>query len=96
MEKPLTDAIEILELKMQQYVEKHLALEDKLIEREAVLYQNKLQMHALEKELVKVQEKCKTLEQANALLGGDEFRRATKFKINKLIKDIDLCISELM
>jgi len=96
MEKPLTEAIGHLELKMQQYVEKHLALEDKLIEREAVLHQRKLQILTLQKELFETQEKCKTLEQANALLGGDEFRRATKFKINKLIKDIDLCISELM
>lgn len=96
MEKPLNDAIDILELKLQQYVEKHLALEDKLMAFESVLHQKKLQMIALEKELIQVEEKCKSLEQANALLGGDEFKRATKFKINKLIKDIDLCISELM
>ncbi len=96
MEKPLTDAIELLELKMRQYVEKHLSLEDKIMEKEAVLYQKELQILTLKKELLKTQERCNSLEQANALLGGDEFRRATKFKINKLIKDIDLCISELM
>ncbi len=96
MERPLTEAIKLLEHKLKSYVEKHIEVEEKLMEQDAVLHKKNLEILTLKKELLIVQEKCKTLEQANALLGGDEFRRATKFKINKLIRDIDLCISELM
>lgn len=37
----------------------------------------------------------KNLKNINALLGSDEHKRETKFKINSLIREIDKCISHL-
>jgi hypothetical protein len=31
----------------------------------------------------------------NSLLGSDEYKRDTKFKINSLIREIDYCIAQL-
>ncbi len=41
------------------------------------------------------EEKFSALKNANAMLGSDEYKRETKLKINALIKEIDMCISQL-
>ena len=41
------------------------------------------------------EEKFSALKNANAMLGSDEHRRETKLKINALIKEIDMCITQL-
>ncbi len=41
------------------------------------------------------EEKFSALKNANAMLGSDEHKRETKLKINALIREIDMCISQL-
>ncbi len=41
------------------------------------------------------EEKFSALKNANAILGSDEYKRETKLKINALIREIDVCISQL-
>jgi hypothetical protein len=40
-------------------------------------------------------EKYETLKITNGILGSDDSRKETKFKINALIRDIDHCIAQL-
>lgn len=53
-------------------------------EREALRHQNQ--------EIININSKLKI---ANALEGNPEHRRLMKLKINRLIKEVDLCIAEL-
>ncbi|WP_062055171.1 hypothetical protein [Aquimarina longa] len=41
------------------------------------------------------EEKFAALKNANAMLGSDKYKRETKLKINALIREIDMCISQL-
>lgn len=41
------------------------------------------------------EEKFSALKNANAMLGSDEYKRETKLKINALIREIDVCITQL-
>ncbi len=41
------------------------------------------------------EEKFSALKNANAMLGSDKYKRETKLKINALIREIDICISQL-
>ncbi|NNL33207.1 MAG: hypothetical protein HKO80_08385 [Flavobacteriaceae bacterium] len=41
------------------------------------------------------EEKYNTLKMANSLLGSDENKKETKLKINALIRDLDMCITQL-
>ncbi len=41
------------------------------------------------------EEKFSALKNANAMLGSDEYKRETKLKINALIREIDMCITQL-
>lgn len=46
-------------------------------------------------ELSSIEDQYKSLKMANTLSGSNENAREAKVKINALIKDIDLCISQL-
>jgi len=52
-----------------------------------------IQTQANEIEALKSQ--YETLKIANSLLGSDDNKRDTKFKINSLIREIDYCIAQL-
>jgi predicted nucleic acid-binding Zn-ribbon protein len=52
-----------------------------------------IQTQSNEIEALKAQ--YETLKIASALLGSDENKRDTKFKINSLIREIDYCIAQL-
>ena len=41
------------------------------------------------------EEKYETLKFTNSLLGSDDNKRETKLKINALIRDLDMCITQL-
>ncbi len=45
--------------------------------------------------LKKWEEKYEALKLTNSMLGSDEYKRETKLKINTLIREIDLCITQL-
>ena len=46
-------------------------------------------------ELDVLKKQCDALKLANSLLGSEENKRDTKFKINSLIREIDYCIKQL-
>ena len=46
-------------------------------------------------EIAGLKSECESLKMANSLLGGEENKRDTKFKINSLIREIDYCIAQL-
>ena len=46
-------------------------------------------------EITALKSECESLKMANSLLGGEENKRDTKFKINSLIREIDYCIAQL-
>jgi len=48
-----------------------------------------------EKEISDWQEENQSLRLANSILGSDQFKQETKLKINALIREIDLCITQL-
>ncbi len=63
-------------------------LKDKIRELES---NSKLQTDQLKQ----WEEKFSALKNANAMLGSDEYKRETKLKINALIREIDMCITQL-
>jgi chromosome segregation ATPase len=46
-------------------------------------------------EIEALKSQYETLKIANSLLGSDDNKRDTKFKINSLIREIDYCIAQL-
>ena len=46
-------------------------------------------------DIAMLKSECESLKMANSLLGGEENKRDTKFKINSLIREIDYCIAQL-
>lgn len=47
------------------------------------------------KEISDWENENESLKLANSLLGSDQFKKETKLKINALIREIDLCITQL-
>ena len=46
-------------------------------------------------EIEKLKTSFDSMKITNSLLGSDEYKRDTKFKINSLIREIDYCIAQL-
>jgi regulator of replication initiation timing len=49
----------------------------------------------LEKQLYQLSTENEQLKTANALLGSKDYKRETKLKINRLIREVDSCIIQL-
>jgi len=49
----------------------------------------------IESQLQAQKEEVAALKMTNAMLGSDQYKRETKLKINALIREIDLCITQL-
>lgn len=48
-----------------------------------------------EEEVTTLKETKETLQNANAILGSDQYKRDTKLKINALVRELDYCITQL-
>lgn len=75
-------------LKQQDLQQKNKALEEVITDKENTIKSLNLRLEQLQLE-------SKNLKTANALLGSKDYKRETKFKINRLIKEIDECIVQL-
>ena len=94
MSNPL-EAVHLLESKLKILLSNYEFLKE---ENQVLLQDNaKLQCLLQEKELElsEKQEAFKTLKIAKTMQGSNENTRATKLKINTLIREIDKCISLL-
>ncbi len=70
-----------------------LKSENSLLKNELKQSQNKLaESKAQVRELEEINKQLKV---DNAMLGSDEHRRLMKLKMNKLIREVDICISEV-
>lgn len=67
---------------------------------EVKIFQDKLEKEekrskSFERTIQKLETENETLKIANALLGSKDYKRETKLKINRLIREIDSCILKL-
>jgi chromosome segregation ATPase len=91
----IAEILDTLEIKVQKLFTKMKILEqnnqdlkDEIIKTATVLKAQSEEIEALKKQY-------ETLKIANSLLGSDNNKRDTKFKINSLIREIDYCIAQL-
>jgi chromosome segregation ATPase len=84
----LENKVEKLFIKMKSLEQNNQDLKNELTKTASII-----QTQSQEFEALKMQ--YETLKVANTLLGSDENKRDTKFKINSLIREIDYCIAQL-
>lgn len=77
----LLDKLDRLQQTNQQLREELASAEQSRLEIESQLQAQKKEVDALK--------------MTNAMLGSDQYKRETKLKINALIREIDLCITQL-
>lgn len=84
-----------LESRTFQLIQKLNRLEEKLINSEknqkSLIEKNKELKNDIQKLLVENER----LKSANAILGSKDYKRETKLKINRLIREVDSCIIQL-
>lgn len=91
----LSDIVDSLENRISKLLHKHESLNQTNSNLEKELAQEKNEHSKTKMELRQWKEQSDNLKVANAMLGSDQFKRETKLKINSLIRDIDVCISQL-
>jgi chromosome segregation ATPase len=84
----LESKIEKLFLKMKGLEKNNQDLKNELTKTAFLIQTQSLEIEALKTQY-------ETLKVANTLLGSDDNKRDTKFKINALIREIDYCIAQL-
>jgi len=85
----------ILEQKLYQLAGayQNIKKEKKTLEEEVeALKQN---LKASRAEVLKLNDEAEKLKVANAMLGDIEHRRLMKLRVNKLIKELDVCIAQV-
>lgn len=85
----------LLEKNILRLVEEHRAMKkinEALSEEIDVL---KLSLKSARQDYLKLKDENDGLKVANALLGNEEHRRLMKVRINKLIKELDVCMTQI-
>ena len=91
----LSEIVDSLENRIRQLLKQHESLNKAYSELQQELT-TEINEHTKTKEsLLKCKDESESLRVANAMLGSDQFKRETKLKINTLIREIDVCISQL-
>lgn len=89
------EVLKQLESRTFQLIQKLNRLEEKLINSEknqkSLIEKNKELKNDIQKLLVENER----LKSANAILGSKDYKRETKLKINRLIREVDSCIIQL-
>lgn len=89
------EVLKQLESRTFQLIQKLNRLEEKLINSEknqkSLIEKNKELKNDIQKLLVENER----LKNANAILGSKDYKRETKLKINRLIREVDSCIIQL-
>lgn len=91
----LSEIVDTLENRISKLLHNYGSLKQVNSDLEKELAHEKLQHSKTHKELEQWKEQTDNLKVANAMLGSDQFKRETKLKINALIREIDVCISQL-
>ncbi len=91
----LSEIVDSLENRISKLLHKHESIKQTNSNLENELAKEKLEHSKTMEELKQWKEQSDNLKVANAMLGSDQFKRETKLKINSLIRDIDVCISQL-
>ena len=91
----LEDIVEALELKVSKTLDliNHLKATNEQLSKQLDIANKEIRRY--EQSEIAWNEKYDALKTANALLGSDENKKETKFKINALIREIDHCIAQL-
>lgn len=91
----LVEIVEKLELATKKLVLKQQDLQKENQGLEKIVFDKNDQINSLNQKIEKLQLENKNLKTANALLGSKDYKRETKLKINRLIKEIDECVVQL-
>ncbi|GGD92860.1 hypothetical protein [Planktosalinus lacus] len=91
----LSEIVDTLENRISKLLHSYESLKQVNSDLEKELAHEKLQHSNTREELEQWKEQTDNLKVANAMLGSDQFKRETKLKINALIREIDVCISQL-
>lgn len=92
---PVTISLNELELKLLDFIQSHQKLyqENTELKNTNQLLENKLQEQ--NKKIRQTELDNQSLKVAQAVAGNEEYKNLMIAQINKLIKEIDLCIKEL-
>lgn len=91
----LSEIVDSLENRISKLLHKYESLRQTNSKLEEELTLEKQEHSKSLGELKQWREQTDNLKVANAMLGSDQFKRETKLKINSLIREIDVCISQL-
>jgi predicted nuclease with TOPRIM domain len=91
----LSEIVDSLENRISKLLHKYESLRQTNSKLEEELTLKKQEHSKSLGELKQWREQTDNLKVANAMLGSDQFKRETKLKINSLIREIDVCISQL-
>ncbi|WP_234859152.1 hypothetical protein [Aquimarina aquimarini] len=91
----LIEIIDSLENKISKLLHKYELLKQQNTSLKEEIIELKSNSELQVDQLKQWEEKFSALKNANAILGSDEHKRETKLKINALIREIDMCISQL-
>ncbi|HLV23911.1 MAG TPA: hypothetical protein VKY36_03935 [Moheibacter sp.] len=84
-----------LEQKLYQLVDayRNIKKEKETLEQEVDALKQNLKLSRTE--MLKLKDDSDRLKVANAMLGDEEHRRLMKLRVNKLIKELDVCIAQV-
>ena len=91
----ITEVVNLVEDKLKTLLENYSFLkeENELLYNKITVLENQV---AKEKQLFnEIEKKHQSLKFAKTIEGSKEDRRETKFKINALIREVDICIHQL-
>ncbi|AMC09980.1 hypothetical protein Lupro_01330 [Lutibacter profundi] len=91
----ITEIVNLVEDKLQKLLKNYnfLKEENDLLHTKIAILENQV---AKERQLLNdIEKEYQTLKIAKTIEGSKEDRRETKLKINALIREVDLCISQL-
>ncbi len=91
----LSEVVDSLETRINKLLQEYVKLQQfnrTLEDENKTLREENLRLKTKTEELSKT---CQSLKMSNSILGSDTYKRETKLKINALIREIDLCITQL-
>jgi len=91
----LSQIVDSLENRINKLLFKYKEQQQKYTILEQELAQIKEEQSKLQLDVAMWKEKCRALKLSNSILGGDQYKRDTKLKINALVREIDQCIHQL-
>lgn len=84
-----------LEQKLRQLVEAYKRIKEENEEKEKEIEALKESLKSSRTEVLKLKDDTERLKVTAALMGDKEHRRLTKLRVNKLIKELDVCIAQV-